>query len=204
MVSFSHSRTSTHPYNQSSPPPPPPHSSFNSTTPISLYFSSTLTNFSKGDSNADILRARNFTFNFDPDDDDQDEDEEEEGEEEDDGFFSGNVKKKKNRDWWSKKYGTRKKKYTDWFEEVIEWINDSINEYAHGTPSLKPWFGLLLHLIIRDNNGLIIYLQFDAINGALFANSEVQMDLTWPFESLCYTHFLATDPSLEFMFYLDK
>ncbi|KAK2643804.1 hypothetical protein Ddye_018999 [Dipteronia dyeriana] len=87
-----------------------------------LRFSFTLINYAKWDSNADILRARNFTFNFDPDDDGQ---EEEDDDDDDEGFFSGNVKKKKkkkNREWWSKKYGTRKKKSTNWFEEVVESI----------------------------------------------------------------------------------
>ncbi|KAK1592775.1 hypothetical protein Q3G72_030197 [Acer saccharum] len=100
-----------------------------------LRFSFTLTNHAKWDSNADILRARNFTFNFDPDDDDQDEEEDDD----DEGFFSGNVKKKKkDREWWSKKYGTRKKKPTNLFEEVIEsiWILKVFKSYGWLLPAI--------------------------------------------------------------------
>ncbi|KAK3187732.1 hypothetical protein Dsin_027293 [Dipteronia sinensis] len=100
-----------------------------------LRFSFTLTNYAKWDSNADILRARNFTFNFDPDDDNQDEEEEDD---DDEGIFSGNVKKKKSREWWSKKYGTRKKKSMNLFEEVIDsiWILKVFKSYGWLLPAI--------------------------------------------------------------------
>ncbi|KAL5851669.1 hypothetical protein ACOSQ3_006787 [Xanthoceras sorbifolium] len=96
-----------------------------------LRFSFSLTRYPKWVSNADIVRARNFTFNFDPMDDEDEEEEEEEGR------FAGNVKKKM-RGWWSNKYGTRKKRSRNLWEEAIEsiWILKVFKSYGWLLPTI--------------------------------------------------------------------